>query len=409
MRTELFQTTKNLVVKRMKAVVFKGPKEVAVEEVENPKIENPTDVIVKITSSAICGTDLHRYDGETPAVPGSILGHEPMGVVEEVGNGVQLIKPGDRVVITPNIACGSCLNCIQGLTNKCLTVNLSASGGTYGSSKDYSGAQAEYLRVPYGDLACLKLPGKPGDELEDDFVLLADIFPTAYHATELANVSTGKSVAVFGAGPVGLLTAYSSIIKGASDVYSIDKSEERLKRAESIGAIPVNFKDGDPSELIMEHRKNNKKMVDSLRPGEEKVLGMDCVIDAVGFQALNRENIKEYKRNLVLIDMANIVNPGGNIGIIGVYTPSNPAADDENERRGNLILPWGKLWSKSVQIGTGVVPAKKYQPYLRNLIVTGKAKPSFIISDRINIKDAPQIYHEFDKRDKVVKPVIRFK
>ena len=257
-------------------------------------------------------------------------------------------------------------------------------------------------------MACLKLPGEPGDEFEDDFVLLADIFPTAYHATELANVKTGKSVAVFGAGPVGLLTAYSSLIKGACEVYIIDKSEERLKRAESIGAVPVNFKDGDPAKQIMNHRKDNKKLVDALRPGEEKVLGIDCVIDAVGFQALNRANINEYKRNQVLMDMAEIVNPAGNIGIIGVYTPSNPAADDQNERKGNLILPLGKLWTKSVQIGTGVVPAKKYQPYLRNLISTGRAKPSFIISDRIKINDAPQIYREFDKRDKVVKPVIKF-
>jgi glutathione-independent formaldehyde dehydrogenase len=158
----------------------------------------------------------------------------------------------------------------------------------------------------------------------------------------------------------------------------------------------------------MNHRKDNKKLVDALRPGEEKVMGIDCVIDAVGFQALNRANINEYKRNQVLMDMAEIVNPAGNIGIIGVYTPSNPAADDQNERKGNLILPWGKLWSKSVQIGTGVVPAKKYQPYLRNLISTGRAKPSFIISDRIKINDAARIYREFDKRDKVIKPVIKF-
>lgn len=392
----------------MKAVVFKGKKKLAVEEVDKPKIEQPTDVVVKITSSAICGTDLHRYDGETPQESGAIMGHEPMGVVEESGNAVRLVRPGDRVVISANIACGSCLNCIQGLTNKCLTINPDASGATYGSKVSYGGAQAEYLRVPYGDLACLKLPGKPGDEFEDDFVLLADVFPTAYHATELANVKTGKSVAIFGAGPVGLLTAYSSMLKGASEVYLIDKSEERLKRSESIGAIPINFKDGDPAEQIMGLRKNNKQLVDSLRPGEEKLLGIDCVIDAVGFQALNRENLNEYKRNQVLMDMANLVNAGGNIGIIGVYIPNNPAAKDENEQNGNLILPWGKLWSKSVQIGTGVVPAKKYQPYLRNLIIAGKSKPSFIISDRININDAPEIYREFDKRDRVVKPVIKF-
>jgi glutathione-independent formaldehyde dehydrogenase len=332
-----------------------------------------------------------------------------MGVVKEIGTGVQLIKPGDRVVVTPNIACGSCLNCIQGLTNECLTLNPKAPGATYGTSKgSYGGGQAEYLRVPYGDLACLKLPGEPGDKLEDDYVLLSDIFPTAYHATELANVKTGKSVAIFGAGPVGLLTAYSSKLKGASEVYIVDKSVVRLKLAESIGAIPINFRDGDPAEQIMGNRKNNKKIVDGLRPGEEKALGIDCVIDAVGFQSLNRENVKEYKRNQVLMDMANIVNAGGNIGIIGVYIPYNPAADDDNEKEGNLIFPMGKLWSKSVQIGTGVVPAKKYQPYLRNLISNRVAKPSFIVSDRITIEDAPQTYHEFDRRDEIVKPVIKF-
>ena len=181
-----------------------------------------------------------------------------------------------------------------------------------------------------------------------------------------------------------------------------------MKRAKSIGAIPINFKNGDPSDQILKMRKDNQKIVDAMRPGEEKALGIDCVIDAVGFQSLNRKNIKEYKRNQVLMDMANLVNTGGNIGIIGVYIPNNPPAPDENEKQGNLVFPIGKLWSKSVQIGTGVVPAKKYQPYLRNLISTGKAKPSFIISDRIDIKDAPSIYAEFDKRDGVVKPVIKF-
>ncbi len=393
----------------MKAVIFKGPKDVEVEEIENPVIEQPTDVIVRVTSSGICGTDLHMYDGENPLEEGRTLGHEPMGVVEETGNGVQLIKHGDRVVVTPNIACGSCLNCIQGLTNECLTLTSEAPGATYGTSKgSYGGGQAEYLRVPYGDLACLKLAGEPGDKLEDDYVLLSDIFPTGYHATELANVKTGKSVAIFGSGPVGLLAAYSSILKGASEVYIVDKSQERLKRAESIGAIPINFKDGDPVEQIKDHRKNNKKIVDSLRPGEDKTLSIDCVIDAVGFQSLNRDNINEYKRNQVLMDMADLVNAGGNIGIIGAYVPKIPIAKEEYEKEGNLIFPMGKLWSKSIQIGTGVVPAKKYQPYLRNLIANRVAKPSFIISDRIDIEDAPQTYHEFDKRDKIVKPIIKF-
>lgn len=256
--------------------------------------------------------------------------------------------------------------------------------------------------------ACLKLPGEPGDEFEDDFVLLADIFPTAFHSTELADVRTGKAVAVFGAGPLGLLAAYSSMLKGASEVYSVDNSKERLKRAESICAIPINFEDGDPSQQIMEHRKKNKNLTQSLRPGEEKTLGVDCAIDAVGYQAYNRKNPSEEKPNQILIGIANVINAGGTIGVIGDYLKENPAASDENERQGYLMLPWGQLWEKGVKIGTGQTPVKKLHVFLRNLIFNGKAKLSFIVSDRILIEDAPEVYSEFDKRDGVVKPVIKF-
>jgi len=394
----------------MKAVVYKGPKKVEIEEVENPKIGKPTDAIIKVTSSAICGSDLHMYDGETTMDPGRIFGHEPMGVVEEVGDAVQLIKPGDRVVMPFNIACGFCLNCIQGMTNACLTLNPDQPGAAYGyvGMGPHEGGQAEYVHVPFADWACLKLPGKPGDEFEDDFVLLADIFPTSYYSTELANVSAGKAVAVFGAGPVGLLAAYSSILKGAAEVYIVDDSQERLRRAESIDAIPINTDDGDPSQQIMEMRQNNKNLTESLRPGEEKTLGVDCAIDAVGFQAFDRNNPNREKRNQVLMDIANVINAGGSLGIIGVYPKANPAADNEDEKQGNIMFPLGKLWEKAVSIGMGQTPVKQMHVFLRNLIFDGKAKPSFIVSDRIPIEDAPQTYSQFDKRDTVIKPVIKF-
>lgn len=393
----------------MKAVVYKGPRNVDVEEVKKPEIEKPTDVIIKVTSSGICGSDLHLYDGHGPDGLGTILGHEPMGVVEEVGDAVELVKPGDRVVIPFNVACGSCLNCIRGLTNMCLTMNPDAAIANYGypGAGPYAGGQAEYLRVPYGDWACLKLPGEPGDEFEDDFVMLADIFPTAYYAAELAKVKTGKTVAVFGAGPVGLLAAYSSMLMGASEVYVVDKSDKRLKLAESIGAVPINFTDGDPVEMIMQIRQNNKNLMSSLRPGEEKVLGVDCAIDAVGYQALDRNNSEEFKPNQVLMDIARIIAPGGSIGVIGVYSP-DPAGKDENEKQGYLTLPWAELWFKGVSIGTGPTPVKQMHVFLRNLIFNGKAKPSFIVSDRISIDEAPEAYKQFDKRDDVVKPIIKF-
>lgn len=174
----------------MKAVVYKGKDRVSVEEVPDPKIEGPCDAIVKITTAAICGSDLHMYEDRSSASPGCIFGHENQGVVQEVGRGVTSIKIGDRVVLPFNIACGFCFNCTRGYTNACLTMNPKTAGAGYGYADmgPYRGGQAEFLRVPYADFNCLKLPGKPGDSFEDDFVLLADIFPTGWHAAELANV-----------------------------------------------------------------------------------------------------------------------------------------------------------------------------------------------------------------------------
>src|SRR4030088_647908 len=187
----------------MKAVVYKGPYEVAVEDVEDPMIQAPTDALVRITSTAICGSDLHMYEGRTAAEPGIVFGHENLGIVQEVGDGVVTIKEGDRVVMPFNVGCGFCKNCTAGYTGFCLTVNPGFAGGAYGyvAMGPYKGGQAEYLRVPIADFNCLKLP--EGTEHESDFIMLADIFPTGYHACELADVSPGETVAVYGGGPVG--------------------------------------------------------------------------------------------------------------------------------------------------------------------------------------------------------------
>ncbi len=275
-------------------------------------------------------------------------------------------------------------------------------------SAGFSGAQAEYVRVPYADWACLKLPGKPGDEFEDDFVLLADIFPTAYYSTDMANVSAGKSVAIFGAGPVGLLAALSCKLKGAADTYVVDKSKKRLELAKSVGAIPINFLDGDPVEQIKNHRLENKLLMDSFRPGEEKMIGVDCGIDAVGYQAFDRSDPTKYKSNQVLLDLARVINPTGSLGIIGVYLDKDPRATTEAEKSGYLMMPYGTLWGKGITIKNGQTPVKEYHMFLRNLIIAGKAKPSFIVTDHINIEDAERTYKEFDKRDSLVKAVIRF-
>jgi len=196
----------------MKAVVYKEPCQVAVENVDDPRIEAPGDAVVRITSAAICGSDLHMYEGRTGAQPGTVFGHENMGVVEEVGPGVTSVKVGDRVVLPFNIACGFCFNCLRGFTSACLTVNAAAPHAAYGYADmgPFKGGQAQYLRVPYADFNALKLPGTPGDQWEDDFVTLADIWPTGHHGVELAGVREGGTVAVFGAGPVGLMAVLSS-------------------------------------------------------------------------------------------------------------------------------------------------------------------------------------------------------
>jgi glutathione-independent formaldehyde dehydrogenase len=394
----------------MKAVVYENPMQVAVMDVPRPGIQSPRDAIVRLTSSAICGSDLHMYEGHTAMKPGRVVGHEPMGVVEEVGDAVVELKPGDRVVMPFNIACGVCMNCVRGFTNACLTLNRERAGAGYGyvGLGPYQGAQAEYVLVPFADWACLKLPGTPGDEFEDDFVLLADIFPTSYYSTEMANVSAGKSVAVFGAGPVGLLAAYSALLKGAADVYVVDKDKKRLDLAKSIGAIPINFLDGDPVEQIKTLRINNKMLMDSFRPGEEKMTGVDCGIDAVGYQAYDRSDPSKYKANQVLLDLARLINPTGSLGIIGVYLEQDPRASNEMEKAGYLTMPWGTLWSKGITLKTGQTPVKEFHIFLRNLIIAGRAKPSFIVTDRIPIDEAPQAYREFDKRDGLVKAVIKF-
>ncbi|HEX5228443.1 MAG TPA: glutathione-independent formaldehyde dehydrogenase [Bryobacteraceae bacterium] len=384
----------------MKAVVYKGKNKVAVEEVSNPKIEAPGDAIIRITTAAICGSDLHMYEERSKAEPGIVFGHENQGTVEEVGKGVVSIKAGDRVVLPFNIACGFCFNCSRGFTNACLTSNPKAptAGYGYAGMGPYRGGQAEFLRVPFADFNCLKLPGQPGDEFEDDFVLLADIFPTGWHATELANVKSGDSVAIFGAGPVGLLSAYSALIKGAAEVYVVDRAPDRLRRAESIGAIPVDFTEGDPVEQIKDLRASNASRVESLRPGEEKMAGVNCAIDAVGYQARNQDDPDQEDPMQTIRQIADIINPTGSVGLIGVYFDEDPGGVDKHAKKGEFLFPLGKFWNNGITIGQGQAPVKKYNVYLRDLIINGKAKPSFIVSHRLPLSKAPEAYAHFVER-----------
>ena len=237
----------------MKALVYYGPYDVRVSEMADAEIEQPTDVLVKITTTNICGSDLHMYEGRTDMESGKILGHENMGEVVEIGKAVTQISVGDMVCLPFNIGCGHCANCEKGLTGFCLTMNPGFAGAAYGFAGmgPYSGGQAEYLRVPFGDFNCLKLP-EDAKEKENDYVMLSDIFPTGYHATELANVMPGDSVVIYGAGPVGLMAAHSANIKGAAKIMVVDNHKDRLKLAEEMGAIPIDFSEGSAVKQVLE-------------------------------------------------------------------------------------------------------------------------------------------------------------
>jgi glutathione-independent formaldehyde dehydrogenase len=368
--------------------------------VDDPKIESQTDAVIRITSSGICGSDLHMYEGRTPASGDMRFGHENMGVVEKVGSAVNSIRTGDRVVMPFNIACGSCFNCTRGFTNACLVVNPEGVSGGYGYAGmgPYPGGQAEFLRVPFADFNCLKLPGQPGDDFEDDFLLLSDVFPTGYHGAELAGVGPGDTVAVFGAGPVGLLAAYSSMLRGAAEVYVIDGIAERLAKAEEIGAIAIDFTQGEPCKQIAKIRGSNALVRGALRPGEEKMSGVMCGIDAVGYQARSFENPDKENPVQVIDELVHVVNPTGRIGIVGVYFPEDPGGVDGAAKKGQFTLPLGDIFDKGITIGTGQTPVKRYNAYLRDLIVAGRAKPSFIVSHRLKLDEAPAAYRKFDRR-----------
>lgn len=373
----------------MRAVVYQRPFEVSVEEVADPRIEQPTDVIVSITSTCICGSDLHMYEGRTAAEPGITFGHENMGVIEEVGGGVTSLERGDRVVLPFNVACGFCKNCRSGKSAFCLTVNPPGAGGAYGyvGMGPYPGGQAEYLRVPFADYNCVPLPA--GTEHEDDFALLADIFPTGYHSTELAGVRPGETVAVYGAGPVGLMAAYSAVLKGASRVFVVDKVPNRLSLVSQIGAEPIDFTQGEPAQQI----------ADAVHAD-----GVDRGVDAVGYQATAPSG--EEQPAMILNQLVDTVRSTGGLGVIGLYLPSDPGAPDEHSAKGELLFKVGRFFEKGQTMGTGQADAKQYAHQLRDLIVAGRATPSFVVSQRLPIADAPDAYARFDKREEGYSKVI---
>lgn len=383
----------------MRAVVWKSVREVAVETVADAELERATDVLLRVTSSAMCGTDLHIYEGRMGEPTDMVIGHEPVGVVEEVGSAISAVRPGDRVVVPTHICCGFCASCVAGRSADCLMTHPGTWGAAYGypGMGDYRGAQAELVRVPFGDANCLRLPGEPGDDFEHDFVLLADAFPTGYHATELAGVSAGDSVAIFGAGTIGLLAGLCCRLRGAADVYVVDHVRDRLEKAGEMGFEPIDFTEGDPVEQILERRGRLRASARAYRD-EEPLQGVTCGIDAIGFQAHARDDPGQEDPHWVIHALARLLQPGGRLGIIGVFLDSDPHAVGEAEAHGQIDVPWGTLFKKGVRIGMGRDHDERYNGRLRDLITAGLARPSTVVSHRLDLGEAPDAFRRFDER-----------
>jgi threonine dehydrogenase-like Zn-dependent dehydrogenase len=389
----------------MKAVCWYGTGDVRVEKVADPKIEGPRDAIIKVTSTAICGSDLHLYDGYMPTMEkGDVLGHEPMGEVVEVGSGVGNLKVGDRVVVPFTISCGECFFCKKEMYSLCDTSNPNAEmatklmgqspAGLFGYSHmlgGFAGGQAEYLRVPFADVGPIKIP----DELDDDQVLfLSDIFPTGYMAAENCEIEPGDTVAIWGAGPVAQFAIQSAWMLNAGRVIVIDEVAERLQMAESIGkAETIDFSKVDVYERLMEMTdgRGPDRCMDAVG-GEAHAGGtLDGVVDAVKTALYLGTDRPHVLRQAVWS-----CRKGGTISIPGVYVGF---ADK---------FPIGAVMNKGLTIKTGQTHVKKYLPMLLEKIVNGEIDPSFVITHKVNLEDAPKYYETFkNKEDGCIKVVLK--
>jgi len=387
----------------MKALTWCGKYDVRIDDVPEPKILAPRDAILKITSTAICGSDLHLYDGFIPQMrPGDILGHEFMGEIVDLGTEVRNLKKGDRVVVPFTISCGNCFFCESGLYSACDNSNPDAwkpeklygfsSAGFFGYSHlfgGYAGGQAEYARVPFADVGCLKIP----NHLDDDKVIfLSDIFPTGYQAALNCDIKPGHCVAVWGAGPVGQFCIKSCFLLGAEKVIAIDSVPERLEMAINSGATAINMDDEYIYEKLLEYTGGR---------------GPDACIDAVGLEAHGQTLDAWYDEFKVATYMAtdkahalrqaiNCCRKGGTVSAPGVY--------------GGFIdkFPMGAVFGKSLTIKTGQTHVQKHMPDLLSRIERGDIDPSFVITHKLPLRDAPLGYKIFkEKRDQCIKVVLK--
>ena len=389
----------------MRAVCWHGRGDVRVDTVADPKIQEPGDIVIKVTATAICGSDLHLFNGYQPTMQsGDIVGHEPMGTVVEAGRGVTKLKVGDRVVVPFVIACGTCFFCSRTEFSCCDNTNPNAEmarkamgqspAGLFGFSHmlgGYPGGQAEYLRVPHADVGPIKIES----DLSDEKVLfLSDIFPTGYMAAENAGIEPGDTVAVWGCGPVGQFAIRSAWMLGAGRVIAIDRVAERLTLAAKTGAEAVNFsEDGDVYGILMEKTKGR---------------GPDRCIDAVGCEAHGAGSfdavVDRVKTSLLLTsDRAHVLREAimccrkaGTVSTPGVYV--------------GMIdnVPFGAAMNKGLTMKMGQTHVQRYLKPLLKRIETGEIDPSFVITHRIGLEEAPEAYKTFrDRKDGCIKVVIK--
>ncbi|RDU35816.1 glutathione-dependent formaldehyde dehydrogenase [Neobacillus piezotolerans] len=377
----------------MKAVTYQGIKNVEVREVKDPTIKNSDDIIVKITSSAICGSDLHLIHGMIPSMPTDfVIGHEPMGIVEEVGPDVRNLKKGDRVIIPFNVSCGTCWYCQHDLTSQCDNSNPHGDmGGFFGYSEltgGYAGGQAEYMRVPYGNFTPFKIP--EACEIEDEkLCLLADAASTAYWSVDHAGVKEGDTVIVLGCGPVGLLAQKFAWYKGAKRVIAVDYINYRLQHAKKHNKVEiVNF----------EQHENTGQYLKEITKG-----GADIVIDAVGMDGKWTEmeflasGLKLQGGAMGAIVIASqAVRKGGTIQITGVYGGRYNA------------FPLGDLFQRNIDLKMGQAPVIPYMPFLYDLFNSGKVDPSDVITHVLPLDQAKHGYEVFDtKTEDCIKVILK--
>ncbi|HKY31460.1 MAG TPA: zinc-dependent alcohol dehydrogenase [Candidatus Polarisedimenticolia bacterium] len=391
----------------MKAIVFQGIGDIRLDDVPDPRIQHPMDAVVRLTASAICGTDLHMVRGTLPGMkPGTILGHEGVGIVEELGGGVRNLKEGDRVVIPSTVGCGSCVYCRAGYYAQCDQANPAGplAGTTFfggpASAGSLPGLQAEKARVPYANVGLVKIPEEVSD---DQAILLSDIFPTGWFAGRLADIKSGDTVAVFGCGPVGQFAIAGARLQGAGRVLAVDTIASRLDMARSQGAEVVDFNADDPVEAVRE-----------LTGG----IGVDRAIDAVGVDAeppthgpaADKARARKEQFELELGEVAPETHPeGGNwepghgpsqavtwavealakagtLSIIGVYPPAH------------RFFPLGMAMNKNLAVKMGNCNHRRYIPRLMEMVKAGAIDPASILTQREPLDSALEAYRAFDRR-----------